>query len=36
MMKMRPPTQMRRILAIAAAAEVMLKKVLNMKKILEG
>jgi hypothetical protein len=27
---------MRRILAIAAAAEVMLKKVLNMKKILEG
>jgi hypothetical protein len=34
MMKMRPPTQTRRILATTAAAAAMLKKVPNMKKIL--
>jgi hypothetical protein len=34
MMKMRPPAQMGRILATAAAATAMLKKVPNIKKIL--
>jgi hypothetical protein len=34
MMKMRPPTQMGRILATAAATAAMLKKIPNTKKIL--